>query len=325
MQDNIVPCLGSAPCNVFGSRDVDDNFHSAKVESSLLTNIYSVRNGTESLNKDSSSFYDYLKRPWQLLRSSYKQQPSRENSDEGTELREILTEGKNLHRMADSLHTPADPDTITEVWKGNLLKRSLIGIGILSGGGVLAGTGYRYYAGKQASAACPVGNATQPGMPLQSNGNTLENSFGNHSLPHHDDTGNCVRHRLRDVSGDATLSFKKTALPVKNDVCSTQAMYEKCQTAHQNAAKKGIYFKRLVLNVGKKQCICPKAEANISEDNSPANAAWGNNYAFPGGFDPSGQSYNKHGTTTTRKPPADFFWGNNVGILTGYDPSLHEK
>lgn len=323
MHDNIGACLGSTRCNVFGRRDVDDNFYSAKVASSLLTDIHSVRNSAHYLNKESTKFYDYPKLLWQLLQTSYKEQPSRKNGDEGTELREILTEGKNLHRMADSLHAPVDPDTVTGVWKGSLLKRCLIGIGILSGGVVVGDTVYRYYAGKQASAAGPMGNATQLGMPLQSSGGTLENSFGDHLLPHHDDTGNRARHTLRDVSGDATLSSKNTSLSMKKDVCSTQAMYTKCQTAHQNAAKKGIYFNRLVLNVGKKPCICPKAEAIIREENSPANAEWGHNNAFLTGFDPSGQSDNK--PRTTRKPPADFFWGNNVGILTGYDASLHKK
>lgn len=323
-----VPSVHTYRTDKYENQNVADNGET----SILMETLDSVRNSTQELNKGSTSgrISGYLYQTWQRLQTAYNGQSSVGNggNEGGTELQEIFTEGENLRLMANSQHTSAGEESRSDAWKGSLFKRYLVGVGLLSGAGAM-GAGYQYYAGRNAANANPAGNtralslgtSVEPATLQQGSGGTLEDSFGNYSLTHHDNTGNKVRHRSRALSNRA-LEHRNAAQSVNNNVCRTKVFYEKCQTAHKDAAKNGIMFNRLVLHVGKKPCHCPNADATRQELASMASADWGHNYEFPDGFDPLIQSFRP---LTTRRPPADFYWGNNVGILTGYDPTLHKK
>lgn len=304
-----------------------------KAETSILIEaLDSVSNSTQEINRGSTlgRISDDLKQTWQRLQAAYNGQSYVDNggNEEGTELQEVFIKGENLRSMANNLRTSGGDESGPDAWQGSLYKRVIMGVGLLTGVGAM-GAGYNYFAGRYGSKANPAGNTVvfpfgNSVIPIaqQGSGGTLKDSFGNNLPTHYDNPGHSVRHRLSDLSEDTAPKPHSAAL-INNDVCSTQAMYDKCQTAHRDAAKRGIRISNLVLNVGKKPCYCPEAEENTRDENSPANAVWGHNYEFPTGYDPSGQSYIH--PRTTREPPEDFFWGHNEGILTGYDPTLHQK
>lgn len=304
-----------------------------KGETSIfMADLHSVHNSTHEIKRGSvlGRISDNLKQAWQGLQAPHNGQSSVDNgaNEEETQPQEVFVQGEDLRLMAHNLSTSRGEEFKSDAWQGSLFKRVLVGISFLTWIGAL-GAGYKYFAGRYAFNANPAGNteafpfgtSVNP-VAQQGSGGTLKDSFGNNIPTQSDNPGHSVRHRLSDLSEDTAPKPHSAAL-INNDVCSTQAMYDKCQTAHRDAAKRGIRISNLVLNVGKKPCYCPEAEENTRDENSPANAVWGHNYEFPTGYDPSGQSFIH--PRTTREPPEDFFWGHNEGILTGYDPTLHQK
>jgi len=149
----------------------------------------------------------------------------------------IHTEGESLRQQAESLrqraellHAPVDRKPMSVIWKGSLLKRCLIGVGMLTGSGLTGVSTYRYYAGRQAStsqdpaekAARPVssGMSVKPVAPQPGSQGALEDSFGNHSQQHHDDTGNRIRHKQRyaPVNERIILFKEEKTTPSSEDV-----------------------------------------------------------------------------------------------------------
>ncbi|MBN3264157.1 hypothetical protein H5A43_13580 [Pectobacterium brasiliense] len=169
---------------------------------SLTQALGAICNTKHELNKG-STLSTNLNQAWQRLWTAYNEGASQKDSDNeaGIKLQEILTEGENLHRLADSLQYPVDEAPVPGPWKGSFLKRCLVGAGILSGIGASVSSGYWYYTGRSASTTGPAGNTTAYPFgvsvkPVVSHPGSVEDSFGNHSL-HHDNPANRTRKSRR--------------------------------------------------------------------------------------------------------------------------------
>lgn len=167
------------------------------------TNIHglSVQNSPQELTV-TGCVSGYLNQAWQWLCPSDNGQLA--SNEEGTELTEVISEGGVLRREAESLRSTNNELPVPGPWGGTRFQKGLVAAGLL-GTGFLARTGYQRYAGRpddngtagNSTQSGPSGTFFNPAMSRNGSAGTLQDGFGNHSLPHHDDTGNGTRHRRR--------------------------------------------------------------------------------------------------------------------------------
>lgn len=210
LNNNLIkPSSSPASSYKAGRRDVDNN---NRKSSRVTSDLHSVRNSTQLLSAQGKATTrhtnGFFSRLWNPLRVSGGCHAVENVKDqESTMLREILTKGGSLYRQAESQLTPVDEQPIPGAWNGSLLKRGLIGMGILAGTGVLGGIGYRCYVGREAPTAIEAarnsigpmssGTSVRPVAAQPGSGGILEDAFGNHTLPYHDDKKINSRHGRR--------------------------------------------------------------------------------------------------------------------------------
>ncbi|MCS3434584.1 hypothetical protein [Klebsiella sp. BIGb0407] len=193
----------SSTPTISDSKKVDDDHPQNNSESSALTSDISfVRNSTNmrSIKKNTTPIADgFLNRVWRCFQTSDGNHSNGNICDEeGTELTEILTQGENLRQQAHSLCRSDSEAPVPHGWRGSLLKRCLVGAGLLTGTGVLGGmgyAGYKYY--NHGTSSTEKSRYT-----IQETGETLEESFGNHTL-YHDGAANMPRHYRRHLFAPA--------------------------------------------------------------------------------------------------------------------------
>lgn len=167
--------------------------------SSCLRKVSSVQNSPQELTV-TGCVTGYLNQAWQWLCPSDNGQLA--SIEEGTELTEVISEGGVLRREAESLLSTNNELPVPGPWGGTRFQKGLVAAGLL-GIGFLARTGYQRYAGRpddngmagNSTQSGPSGTFFNPAMSRNGSAGTLQDGFSNHSLPHHDDTGNGTRHR----------------------------------------------------------------------------------------------------------------------------------
>ncbi|MCS3433124.1 hypothetical protein [Klebsiella sp. BIGb0407] len=156
-----------------GRYKVDDDILQNNSESSPLTSeIGSLSNSPQKLfiqkNTPEPVTDGFLTRIWCCLQAAGGKHSGDNFSDEeGTELQEILTQGEVLRQQAHSFSGLSNEASIPQAWKGSLLKRCLVGAGLLTGSGILSGAGYagyKYY-NSGTSSTHPPGKSLQPRPP----------------------------------------------------------------------------------------------------------------------------------------------------------------
>lgn len=194
-----------SPAPISEARNYELNDAEGNRESTPLTEaLVSVHNSNHELYKGNPScgISARFKQAWQWLSIPFDCQVFVENgsNEEGTELQAILTDGENLHRQADLLRASETQEIVPHAWKGSIMQRCLVGLGLI---GTVGYAGYRSYnartsTGSQQSTLQP--SNTPPDIVLTggSQGGNLGDSFGHHSL-HHDDPANRTRHGRRHL------------------------------------------------------------------------------------------------------------------------------
>lgn len=181
-----------------------NNTEGNRESTSLIEALTSLHNSNHELYKGNPSggFPPWFNQVWQWLRTTSDGQVSVKNgnNEEGTELQTILTEGENLRRQADLLSASEVHEIVTHDWKGSILQRCLVGVGLMGAAGY---AGYRYYnartpSGSQQSTRQPSNTIPDFVTKGRSHGGDLGDSFGHHAL-HHDDPANRTRHGRRHL------------------------------------------------------------------------------------------------------------------------------
>lgn len=217
----------SAP-TISDSQKVNDDHPQNNSESSALTSgISFVRNSENMIfTKKNNSIPvtdGFFTRVWRCFQTSYGKYSNRNICDtEDTELTEILTQGENLSQQANSLFSPDSEAPVPRGWRGSLLKRCLVGAGLLTGSGVMGGVGYagyKYYNARGESTEIPEKNMQSGSLHTipeavkmqESYGGSLEDSFGHHVF-HHDEQTNIARHHRRHLLPASDYNFTKSNL-----------------------------------------------------------------------------------------------------------------
>lgn len=191
---------------------VDDDIPQNDSESSMLTSDVSfVRNSIRMLSTKKNiliSLSDgFLSRVWRIFQASDGKHSSENVSDkEDTELTEILILGETLRQQSDSLFISCNEVPVPHEWKGSLLKRCLIGVGLLTGSGVLgcAGySGYKYYNARAKNTEAPGKSLPLETVIMQEDhGGNLEDSFSHYAFHHNGQTNRTHHHRQHRSASD---------------------------------------------------------------------------------------------------------------------------
>lgn len=200
---NTVDDLSSdfVPRYTFGEQPVQND----RELSPLTSTINSVHNSMQTLsfseNNTNARNNGFFARIWHSLRTSEGSHAQKNHRDEkGTELKDITAGGEALRREAESLRGTDTAEPVPHGWKGSLLKRSLIGAGVLTGTGVLGAAGYEYFNAGSARAGTRAGTPESSFAPSdsvnrgQGYGGSLETMSGHHAI-HHNDPAGKLRHR----------------------------------------------------------------------------------------------------------------------------------
>ncbi|MBF1996172.1 hypothetical protein HW114_12085 [Serratia symbiotica] len=167
MRDNVLNNASRQPLflNIDARREESsDPAENNSVSSHLASQIKNVDNSSEELSRGARNkgFTESLTHMWRSLWPSGNSQPTEVNdAGESIKLTEVITDGGLLRSQAESLHISRNEQVSPGGWKGSALKRCLVGVGILTGGGILVRAGYENY-GEQNSHSGTTGNFTSP-------------------------------------------------------------------------------------------------------------------------------------------------------------------
>jgi len=178
----------------------DDHPQNNSESSALTSDISFVRNSTNIIfikkNTSIPITDGFFTRVWRCFQTSDGKHSNGNLCDEGdTELAEILTHGENLRQQVNSLCNPDSEAPVPHGWRGSMLKRCLVGAGLLTGTGVLDGMGYAGYKYSNHGTS----SIEKSRYTIQETSGSLEDSFGNHA-PYHDGAANKLRHHRRHLS-----------------------------------------------------------------------------------------------------------------------------
>lgn len=192
----------------------DDTPQNDSESSALISKIDFVRNSTQAVSTEKNISMRLTggipASVWNSLRRSDGGHSGRNLSDgEETGMIEMLAMGETLRQQAISLYLPSKEAPVPHDWKGSFLKRCLVGVGLLTGSGILGGasyTGYKYYQARKGATDTPGKNlqpepwyTTPEAIKMQEDyGGSLEDPFGHHAL-YHDSPTNKTRHSRRHL------------------------------------------------------------------------------------------------------------------------------
>lgn len=192
---------GSSASPIPGKYDMDDAISQRNSGSpSLTSEIDCVGNNTQALfiqPKASISLSErFLTHVWRCVQASYGKYSNGNISDEkDAGLQEILIRGETLRQQAHSLSVPCSETSIPQSWKGSLLKRCLVGAGLLTGTSMLGGAVYAGYHYNSRTSNSDTPGATKT---LENYGGGPGDPFDYHAL-HHDTPTNRIRHHRRHL------------------------------------------------------------------------------------------------------------------------------
>ncbi|NIG88110.1 hypothetical protein M5J15_11435 [Serratia symbiotica] len=165
MRDNVLNNASRQPLflNIDARREESsDPPENNRVSSHLASQIKNVDNSSEELSRGARNkgFTESLTHMWRSLWPSGNSQSTKVNdAGESIKLTEVITDSGLLRSQAESLHISRNEQVSPGGWKGGTLKRCLVGVGILAGGGILVRAGYENY-GEQNSHSRTTGNFT---------------------------------------------------------------------------------------------------------------------------------------------------------------------
>lgn len=162
----------------------DEDFPGNEETSPLTSRIKDVNNSKEKLSIGGRK--SFTRNVLSTLNSFWSQRSGQKGLEKeedcvGLPLTEVIAEGEALRLQIESHISGEDNQNGPKGWKGGLLKRCLIGAGILTGAGVLGGSGYRYYAGRGTSNRT-MNNSSWPEPTKQTLGSPSPYSI-NQSMP----------------------------------------------------------------------------------------------------------------------------------------------
>lgn len=213
----------------------------------LTENLLSVNNSNVELYREQISDGILARfNLWQWFFSTSHDQGNEENNsiEERTELHTILTEGENLRRLADLSHASEAEETLPHGWKGSILQRCLVGLGLMGAAGY---AGHKFYNARTYPES--MQNTMSPSNSLLAN-NT---AGGSHS-------GNLSDSLVHQVNPIKRTRHSKRHLPIETP--STSQPLDRPDEVIIEPVKKCYEYVGMGRLVGKKEVPCAKVLKN---------------------------------------------------------------